>query len=338
MAQMSQLPRLADEPLPEDFPARDRVVLTTSCGDCDDIPKVIDTGAVQETDEGRVQIMHNGLRIVEDGYCGAWMTEVIRRLRGHHEPQEERLFHEVVQRLPTGATMFELGGYWAYYSLWMQRVVSDSQNVIVEPDPNFMAVGRKNFAINGAQAEFIEGGIGERRGEAEFECASDEQRRIVRMLSVDQLMEMHRIEFLDLLHADIQGAELDMLRGAAETIGQGRVRFLMISTHHHSISGDPLTHQRCCQHVRDMGATILCEHSVAESFSGDGLIVASFDDRDQDLSRIPISYNRAGNNVFREIEYDLADAWQARDNRSPGHRWAPRFRNRLLHAFKRRAS
>jgi hypothetical protein len=137
-------------------------------------------------------------------------------------------------------------------------------------------------------------------------------------------MQRHGVGFLDVLHADIQGAELAMLEGAAETIRERRVRFIIVSTHHHNISGDPLTHQRCLRHLRDAGATILCEHTVAESFSGDGLILASLDPRDTDLAAVKISYNRASESLFRETEYDLAEARVARE-RERKRRWRLRL-------------
>jgi hypothetical protein len=56
------------------------------------------------------------------------------------------------------------------------------------------------------------------------------------------------------------------------------------------------------------GGTILAEHSVAESFSGDGLIAVSFDSTDSNLAPIPISYNRASHSLFGEQEYDFQAA------------------------------
>lgn len=56
-------------------------------------------------------------------------------------------------------------------------------------------------------------------------------------------------------------------------------RFLFLSTHHHSMSGDPLTHQRCLEFLRGRHAHIIAAHNVTESYSGYGLIVASFDDQ-----------------------------------------------------------
>ena len=95
-----------------------------------------------------IQLMHNGVRVLEDCYYGRWMTELIRLLRGHHEPQEERVFHELLKYVQPGATMVELGCFWAYYSLWFQRRIAGAKNFMVEPDPNNLEVGRKNFAIN----------------------------------------------------------------------------------------------------------------------------------------------------------------------------------------------
>jgi hypothetical protein len=47
------------------------------------------------------------------------------------------------------------------------------------------------------------------------------------------------------------------------------------------------------------------EHSVNESFSGDGLIAVSFDDRDRDFV-VPVSHARGKESLFGEMEVDLA--------------------------------
>lgn len=83
------------------------------------------------------------------------------------------------------------------------------------------------------------------------------------------------------------------------------MRFLIVSTHHHSISGDPLTHQRALALLIDTGAHVISEHSVNESFSGDGLIAVSFDDRDRDFV-VPVSHARSKDSLFGELEVDLA--------------------------------
>ena len=79
-----------------------RIDLTLSCRDSDTIPKVADAGLVVERDGVDLQVMHDGTLVHADGYCGAWTTEIIRRLRGHHEPQEELIFHTCC-RMPAAA-------------------------------------------------------------------------------------------------------------------------------------------------------------------------------------------------------------------------------------------
>lgn len=72
-----------------------RICMTVSCRDADPIPKVPGAGEIFERKGQRLQLMHEGTVVKADGYCGPWTTEVICRLQGHHEPQEELLFHNL---------------------------------------------------------------------------------------------------------------------------------------------------------------------------------------------------------------------------------------------------
>ncbi len=53
------------------------------------------------------------------------------------------------------------------------------------------------------------------------------------------------------------------------------------------------------------GAHIIASHTIPESFSGDGLIVASLDRRDTDLT-ISVSFNSSEDSLFRPYEEDIA--------------------------------
>jgi len=101
---------------------------------------------------------------------------------------------------------------------------------------------------------------------------------------------------------------MSMLEGARQTIDANKLRFLFLSTHHHTISGDALTHQRCLEFLRDRDAHVIVQHNVTESYSGDGLIAASFDSRDKHIPSVHISRNHPSNSLFRELEYDLDEA------------------------------
>jgi FkbM family methyltransferase len=286
----------------------ERIAMTARCRDCDALPKVADAGRVFATaDSRRVQIMHNGLKVVADGYCGPWMTDLIRLCHGHHEPQEERIFHDVVRCLPRNARMIELGGNWSYYSLWFLLNEPMRRAVILEPDPANLDVGRANAAINRLSPEFHLGFAGrvpaaarmfqtERSGEIELAC-----------FSVEQLLTIHQWPKLDLLHCDVQGAEFDILEGCRELFRSGAIDWVFVSTHAHQISGDPLLHLRCLEFLRDCDAIIEAEHDVHESFSGDGLIVARFCAPPVGWTTPVLSYNRQSQSLFRALAYDLDD-------------------------------
>lgn len=286
-----------------------RIDLTTAVRDTDALPKVADAGEVVTRGEQRVQVMHNGVVVEEGCYNGAWMTEIIRRLRGHHEPQEEMAFAAVVDRLasdtPTPAVV-ELGSFWAYYSLWARAAIPGARNICVEPDPNNLEVGRRNFALNGVDGRFIRAAVGSPHGAGiRIRTESDNALRLTPLVTLDGLMRDEGLERVDLLLCDTQGAEVALLQDAFATLRSGRVRFLVVSTHHHSITGDPLTHQRCVALLQQAGAHIIAEHSVLESCSGDGLIAASLDPRDADL-HVDVTAVRSRDTIFGEPEYELA--------------------------------
>jgi len=301
------LPPATDLDLPDGD--RLRVELTVSCRDADGLPKVVDAGELRDEHGFRVQVMHEGTRVVAGAYHGAWMTEIIRRLRGHHEPQEELVVHHILERLRAEretrrTVVVELGCFWAYYAIWAMRATG-GRALLVEPDPGNLKVGRANVRLNRLDATFMQAAVGGAQGDmTRFVCESDNVEREVPVVTVPGLMAEHRLEQIDLLHLDVQGAETDVLSRALNTASGRRVRFLVVSTHHHSISGDPLTHQRSLALLKQAGAHIIAEHTVGESFSGDGLIAASIDPRDRDLV-VGISRCRYRDSLFGELEPEL---------------------------------
>jgi FkbM family methyltransferase len=291
-----------------DDPSRFRIELTASCRDCDALPKAVGAGQIDAST--RVQIMHNGIRVVAGGYHGDWMAEVIERLNGHHEPQEEVAFHSILAHVPSRATMLELGGFWSYYSLWFLNEAPETRRAIVlEPDPVHLDVGQRNAALNVAKGiEFLQASVGLQSSEPRPFQSESSGTVIIPQVSVPDLLAARSIDHLDILHCDTQGAELDVIRSCETLLRHRDIDFAVFSTHAHQISGDPLTHQRCLSLVRDFGGRILAEHDVHESFSGDGLIAAYFGERQLDWVAPKMSYNRYSNAIFPNPLHDLFDA------------------------------
>lgn len=202
--------------------------------------------------------------------------------------------------------MVELGAFWAYYSLWFRSAFPQGHCFMYEPDAEHLATGQRNFARNGFTGHFEIAAAG-LDGNATFFDETLNRTCAIATKSVSTICREREIDFLDLLHMDVQGVELSALKGTERLISEGKLRFVFVSTHHHLISGDPLTHQKCLHWLRDHGAHVLCEHSVNESYSGDGLIVASFmaQYRDREMC---ISYCRQSKSTLRELKLDLADA------------------------------
>jgi FkbM family methyltransferase len=279
----------------------ERAVMTVGCRDSDAIPKVADAGQIREERGLRVQIMHNGLKVLAGGYHGDWMAQVIRGLRGHHEPQEELVYHHVLRYVRHGSLMVELASFWAYYTLWYLREVPDSTAICVEPDPTNIEVGKRNVELNlcTERVRFIEAWVGGDESEShEAVCESTGRPRALPCFNMNSLLPLAESRPIEVLHVDAQGAEFNFLRSMGAAVRQQRIRFLVASTHHSSISGSPTTHEDCLREVERMGAVILVEHSVQESFSGDGLIVASFLPCDRRIGVPEISRNRAASSMF----------------------------------------
>lgn len=211
--------------------------------------------------------MHNGVKVILGGYHGKWMEVIISSLKGHHEPQEEKVFYEVLKNIQGNPIMLELGSYWAYYSLWFKKCFPDGINYMIEPIECKLRLGKRNFELNQFSGKFIHGCIGENFMDKETFVDWDGTKMIMPKYSVDHIVEKYNIPFLNILHSDIQGAEWDMLLGCRECIKHGKIGYIFISTH-----GE--MHEKCRDFINQHDLHIIAEHTIEESSSQDGLIVA----------------------------------------------------------------
>ena len=267
-----EMPRFAG-PWPPELEAR--IALAAECGDCSDLPRVANAGDLVNVDGEWFQVMHNGVLTLAGGYYGDWTVDLIARCGGVHEPQEERVFHEVVKRMGRGAVMVELGCYWAYYANWFARAVKDARLILVEPIDHRRAVAERNLAVNGIQASLLAAAIGDSTMAAIDFQNGPATASGIEQVAVDDLLDRMHGPVVDLLHADIQGFEHAMLRGAARTLGEHRARFIFISTHRWLEEGKRTDlHQACRERLTGEGYVVFAEHTPEESFTVDGLLAA----------------------------------------------------------------
>lgn len=105
-------------------------------------------------------------------------------------------------RLRADATMIELGGFWAFYSLWFLSGGRRRRSIVLEPDPKHLAVGEVNARVNGLTPIFVQGCLGGASAPpTPFQTEESGEMWLPRF-SVPFLMQSHGIERLDILHCD----------------------------------------------------------------------------------------------------------------------------------------
>lgn len=232
-----------------------RIEQVLQCPDNEKIRRVPNAGLI----EGDTQMMHNGVRIHVGSYYGDGNTVLLWRNKGVHEPQEEKVFEEILEYLPSNATMLELGAFWAFYSMSFQRKIRSGTNYLIEPDPHALLSGKHNFRLNGFTGHFFNYGISD---------TCEAKPGMTPTITVDQFLTDQKIGHLHILHSDIQGYELKMLSGAKNNLQAGNIDYVFISTHSNEL------HESCKSFLVEMDYQILCDANLDETFSWDGLIVA----------------------------------------------------------------
>jgi len=232
-----------------------RIEDTCNCIDNQDIPRSENAGIIK----GNYQIMHNDIKIMLGSYYGFGYSKLIEKNKGVHEPQEEKVFQEVLKCLPENSTMIELGSYWAFYSIWFNKEIKNANSYLIEPDPLSLIKGKINFKINNCKGHFFNAFVGEKYtknlNNAPTYC-------------IDDFIEKHKIQHVNILHSDIQGFELDMLKGARKSIKRRLIDYLFISTHSNEL------HQNCTLFLLEHGYEIIASADLDQSYSVDGLLVA----------------------------------------------------------------
>lgn len=233
----------------------ERIKDVLTCPDNVLLPRVANAGKVING----YQVMHNGIEVVVNGYYGNGITRMLEANRGCHEPQEEALFQTIVRSLSPGAVMIEAGAYWAFYSMWFCKEVSEAKTYLIEPEKGNLEIGRNNFAHNNCCGDFSHGYVGAKPG-----TANDG----VGVVALDEFAAQRGLTHIHVLHADVQGSEMDMLSGCHHLLSSHSLDYLFISTH------SQMLHRRCSDTLEQHGYRILATVDMLETYSVDGILVA----------------------------------------------------------------
>jgi Methyltransferase FkbM domain len=207
--------------------------------------------------EGNEVYLHNGNRVPVVGpsaYYGSF-SQILAINRGVHEPLEEFTFQELLRTLPEAPAMIELGAYWGHYSMWLKRLKPRARVILVEPDRENLAAGKQNFLRNRLEGEFVQAVVGRD------------------YLKVDSFLEERALSVVDVLHVDIEGAEMQMLEGCQAALAARQIRYLLISTHSQEL------HTQVIAELRRLGYRIEVASDLEnETTSFDGFVFAGSPD------------------------------------------------------------
>jgi hypothetical protein len=203
------------------------------------------------TAENGCVFLHNGIKVETYGYYGDF-SEILLLNKGCHEPAEERMFELILKDIPENGTMIELGSYWAFYTIWFNKVVKNAKNYCIEPELNGLNLGKRNCLLNDIDnVNFTQGFIGKNQ------------------INLCDFIREKNIENIDILHSDIQGFELEMLEDITELLIQNKIKYLFVSTH------SDYLHYKCINLLKQHNYRIIASADFeTETFCYDGIIVA----------------------------------------------------------------
>jgi hypothetical protein len=231
----------------------ERIALVTQAPDNAYIERVAGAGTIRQD----TQLMHNGIKINVGSYYGDGNTVLLYKNKGVHEPQEEKAFGEVLKFIPADGVMLELGAFWGFYSMSFLNEIKGGRSFLIEPDQHALISGKNNFRLNKLTGFFYN-----------YFVSDAVEEGAVPTITVTDFLKKNHIDHLNILHSDIQGFELKMLKGANDYLITGKIDYIFISTHNNDI------HRECKDFLINRNYIILCDADLDETYSWDGLIVA----------------------------------------------------------------
>jgi FkbM family methyltransferase len=200
---------------------------------------------------------------------------------GYYERAEQTFCSRYVK---PGMTVFDVGASHGYYTLLFAKLVREGFVHAFEAEAwNFHRLNT-NLALNGVENVLARrAAIFERTGEVELNVFPHElygwhtlgapsmevdgrpvlpaERQTVPALTLDGYCEEHEIERIDLLKLDVEGAEVEALRGADRLLREGRISCIVFEVSEAMVEGMGHEPADVVDLVRSTGLTV---HELAD--------------------------------------------------------------------------
>ena len=207
--------------------------------------------------ERAVHTFDNGVQVYEDQLLDEQRKRYQKR--NVHEAEEEEIFVELIQRLPPKGCYVDVGAAIGYYLILGRKLAPRLAIHGVEPLERHRRLLAENLALNGlTKTDFVihPEGLSSSDGPAIFDdrgyssrlapdSLSAQWKRFLEKLGLrrrrDHLLTIPTITLdalvrrighrVDLVQMDVQGLEVEVLKGACESLQRGTVAAFLIGTH-----------------------------------------------------------------------------------------------------------
>ena len=252
--------------------------------------------------ERQIHLFDNGVRLFDDHLIPLQRERY--RKRNVHEAEEEDIFVGLIRALPPNGCFVNIGAAVGYYLILAKKLAPGLTVHAVEPLERHRRFLLENLALNGlghsdviihdegissseGTENFLDRGYGSRIPRAEKEKKPSLSTRWkallvllglrkkknqantivpIRTITLDTLV--NRLgRTIDLLQMDVQGLEVEVLKGGAHSLETARVQTFLIGTHSLKI------HRECSAILEEHGYVIEFDEPDTKD-QPDGILVA----------------------------------------------------------------